>query len=200
MAVKLSMWDTIFATPAPDRDLVYPRAIWHYARGMAYLGKHDLANAQKEMDSLRILASDTTLRELTVWNINTMADLTQIAAKVLNAGIAFQQNNSAVAIKLLEEAIVVEDKLNYNEPPDWFFSVRHHLGAVLIKEGKYAEAEKVYNRDLQIWPKNGWALIGLQQALALQKKDAESQKVKTAFDQAWQYADFKISGSSAMVD
>lgn len=200
VAVKLSMWDTILATPAPDRDLVYPRAIWHYARGMAFLGKHDLTNAQKEMDSLRMLAADTTLRELTVWNINNMADLSQIATKVLSAGIAVRQNKNQEAIQLLEEAIVVEDKLNYNEPPDWFFSVRHHLGAVLIKEGKYAEAEKVYNRDLQIWPKNGWALVGLHQALALQKKEPEAQKIKTAFDLAWQYADFKISASSDIVE
>ena len=200
VAVKLSMWDTIIAIPAPANDLVYPQAIWHYARGMAYLGKHDIAQAKNEMESLRTLAADTSLQHLTVWDINTTADLVQIAAKVLGAGIAFRQNQVAASLSLLQEAVAIEDNLNYNEPPDWFFSVRHHLGAILLKAEQYAEAEKVYNRDLQTWRKNGWALIGLYNALALQKKQHEAQKVKSAFEEAWQYADFKILSSSSMVE
>ena len=200
IAVKFSMWDTIIAIPAPAKDLVYPKAIWHYARGMACLGKRDMSNAQKEMDSLLILAADTSLQHLTVWGINTTADLVQIAAKVLGAGIAFQQNQVARSISLLEEAVVIEDNLNYNEPPDWFFSVRHHLGAILLKSGKYGEAEKVYNRDLQTWRKNGWALIGLYNVLALQNKKSEAQSAKSAFEETWKYADFKIQSSSSIAE
>lgn len=199
-AVKLSMWDTILAFKAPSKELVYPRAIWHYARGMAYLGKHDLSSAQREMDSLALLAADTTLQQITVWNINTTADLAKIASKVLSAGIAWQQKNTDKAISLLKEAIAMEDHLNYNEPPDWFFSVRHHLGAVLLKAGKYNEAEKVYQQDLKTWKKNGWALIGLHDALLKQNKQDEAKKVLAAFTESWKYADIKIQSSSAMVD
>jgi tetratricopeptide (TPR) repeat protein len=200
VAVKLSMWDTILAQPAPAKDLVYPNAILHYAKGMAYLGKQDIVNAQNEMDSLHILAADTSLTQLTVWGINTTADLTQIASKVLNAGIAFKQNQIDKSIALLQEAVAIEDNLNYNEPPDWFFSVRHHLGAVLLKAKKYAEAEKIYQEDLQTWKKNGWALAGLHQALAAQQKTGEAQKAQSDFKAAWQYADFAIRGSSSIVE
>ncbi|RPD37922.1 tetratricopeptide repeat protein [Chitinophaga barathri] len=200
IAVKLSMWDTIAALPAPGKDLVYPRAIWHYAKGMAFLGKHDIADAQKEMDSLGLLAADTILQDLTIWNINTTADLVQIASKVLSAGIALQQGKTDQAVSMLREAVVMEDNLNYNEPPDWFFSVRHHLGAVLLKAGKYKEAEEVYRRDLQTWRKNGWALIGLSNALTMQNKKDEAQKARVAFDEAWKYADVKISSSSGITD
>lgn len=199
-AVKLSMWDTILALAPPPQDLVYPRAIWHYAKGMAYLGKHDLAKAQQEMESLAVLAADTTLQHITVWNINTTADLAQIASRVLSAGIAFQQKNTDKSISLLKEAITMEDNLNYNEPPDWFFSVRHHLGAVLLKAGKFNEAEKVYQQDLKTWKKNGWALIGLHEALVQQRKNEEAKKVYAAFTESWKYADMKIASSSAMVD
>lgn len=199
-AVKLAMWDTILAITPPANDLVYPRAIWHYARGMAYLGKNDVANAHKEMDSLRVLATDTSLKYITIWNINTTADLVQIASRVLAGGIAAREGQLPQSISLLQEAVALEDNLNYNEPPDWFFSVRHHLGAVLLKAGKYAEAERVYNQDLKTWRRNGWALIGLYNSLALQKKNDEAQKVKTAFDEAWKYADIKLTGSSGLGD
>lgn len=200
VAAKFSMWDTILAEPSPGKDLVYPRAIWHYARGMAFLGKHDLAHAQEEMKSLSSLAADTTLKQITVWNINTSVDLVQIASKVLSAGIAARQNQLDKSAALLTEAIAIEDNLNYNEPPDWFFSVRHHLGSVLLKAGKSADAERVYRQDLLTWKKNGWALIGLYNALLQQKNTAEAQTVKSAFDKSWQYADVKIASSSSIMD
>ncbi|MGV3599843.1 MAG: hypothetical protein ACO1N1_01505 [Dyadobacter fermentans] len=200
VAVKFSMWDEILSQPRPSDDLVYPRAIWHYARGMAFLGKHDVSGAQQEMSKLGKLAADTSLQNLTVWNINTTADLAQIAAKVLSAGIAARQNQLEKSAELLGEAVVMEDKLNYNEPPDWFFSVRHHLGAVLLKAGKPSEAEDVYRTDLLNWKKNGWALIGLYQSLEQQKNAAEARTVKAAFDKSWQYADTKITASSSIAD
>jgi hypothetical protein len=167
---------------------------------MAFLGSHDLPAAQKEMDSLNILAADSSLKDITIWNINTSADLVHIAQKVLAAGIAFQQKETDRSVALLKEAVAIEDNLNYNEPPDWFFSVRHHLGAVLLKAGKYKAAEDVYKQDLKIWRKNGWALIGLHDALVLQKKNEEAEGVHAAFDDAWKYADIKITSSSSLVD
>ncbi len=200
IAVKFAMWDTILSLPAPPKDLVYPQTIWHYARSMAFLGKNDTPQAQKELANLRKLSSDTTLQHLTIWNINTTADLVQIAVKVSSANLAAKQNQLDTSIALLKEAVALEDNLNYNEPPDWFFSVRHYLGAVLLKAGKYSEAEKIYRQDLQTWRKNGWGLIGLYNSLALQKKVDEAQKVKSAFDDSWQYADVKIASSSSIIN
>lgn len=200
IAVKFGMWDTILSLPASQKDLVYIKAIRHYARGMAYLGKNDVVNAQKESDILQQLSADPSLQQLTIWDINTTADLTQIAAKVLAAGIAAKQNEFKKAVSLLEQAVTIEDKLNYNEPPDWFFSVRHHLGAVLLKSGNYSQAESIYKQDLQTWKKNGWALIGLYNSLVFQKKAEEAQKIKLAFNEAWQYADINIVSSSNIIN
>ncbi|MCS3802113.1 hypothetical protein [Niastella sp. OAS944] len=198
IGVKFAMWDTILQLPSPAANLIYPRAVWHFARGMAFLGKNDLSSANKEMSSLSTLAKDTSLKHLTIWNINTSADLVQIASKVLAAEIASKQKQWQQSITLLEEAIAIEDNLNYNEPPDWLFSVRHHLGAVLLKAGKYSEAEKVYNRDLQTWRNNGWALIGLYNAQTLQKKNNEAAATKSRFNKAWKYANVTIGSSSPL--
>jgi len=200
VAAKLSMWDTLLSLSPPPNHLVYPNAIWHYAKGLAYLGKNDLQKARDELNSLTSLSADTTLKQLTVWGINTTADLVQIAKNVLTACIAARQNNNEQSITLLKQAVAIEDNLNYNEPPDWFFSVRHHLGAVLLKAGKYTEAEKVYQKDLLTWKKNGWALIGLYNSLLLQKKEKDAQTFKAAFDEAWQYADIKITSSSGIIE
>jgi tetratricopeptide (TPR) repeat protein len=200
IAVKFGMWDSILSFPKPAKELVYPGAIRHYARGMAYLGKNDISNAQRESEVLKKLAADSSLQHLTVWDINTTADLANIAAKVLSAGIAAKQKQFNACISLLKEAVTIEDNLNYNEPPDWFFSVRHHLGAAFIQAEKYDEAEKIYRQDLKTWKKNGWALIGLHNSLLLQKKNNEAQAVKSAFNAAWQYADVKIESSSAIFD
>jgi len=200
VAAKLSMWDTLLSLSPPPKDLVYPNAIWHYAKGMAYLGKNDVARARNELRGLSVLAADSTLQQLTIWGINTTADLVQIASKVLSAGIAAKQKEYEQSIALLKQAVVIEDGLNYNEPPDWFFSVRHHLGAVLLKAGKYAEAEQVYRKDLQTWKKNGWALIGLYHSQTAQRKQADAQTSKAAFEEAWKYADRKIVSSSDIIE
>lgn len=198
VAVKFAMWDTILSIPAPAKDLVYPNAIWLYARGMANVGKNKADDAQKNLDELSVLAKDTILQHLTIWNINTTADIVEIATKVLAAEIAAKKNELDKSVSLLNEAVAIEDQLNYNEPPDWFFSVRHYLGSILLKAGKYKEAEKTYRQDLAKWRKNGWAYIGLYHALARQNKKAEALQIKNNFDIAWQYADVKITSSSGI--
>ncbi|MFT3793329.1 tetratricopeptide repeat protein [Flavobacterium sp.] len=198
VGVKLKMWDTILAMPMPEKQLIYPRAVLHYARGMAYLGKGNRANAVKELDALQKLSKESELKSLTIWNINTTYDLIQIAAKVLAAETFQQAKQYEKARALFYEAIALEDQLNYDEPPDWFFSVRHELGALLIKTGKYEEAEKIYRQDLQIWRENAWALVGLYHALDKQGQKEEAGKVKIRFDKAWQYADIRIDSSGAL--
>ncbi len=195
VAVKFAMWDSILSIEKPKSDLIYPQAILHYARGMAYLGKNDISKAGNELSQLKDLAGDSVLKELTIWDINSMHDIVQIAVNVLSAEIYHKQKQYDQSIASFSKAIAIEDNLNYNEPPDWFFSVRHSLGAVLLEAGKYADAEKIYLEDLNTYTENGWALIGLYQALQQQEKQKQAQDVKRRFDKAWQYADIKISSS-----
>ncbi|MGE9310342.1 hypothetical protein ACLOAU_01745 [Niabella sp. CJ426] len=192
VAVKFALWDSILAMPLPAKELIYPRAILHYARGMAFLGKHQITKAENELGSLKELARDTVLKTMTIWNINNMQDIVQIAVHVLGGELYKDKKEYSTAYKEYDKAIAIEDNLNYNEPPDWFFSVRHHLGRALLEAGSYAEAEKIYRKDLDTWKENGWALSGLYEALQKQGK-ATAADVKKRFDKAWQYADTDIS-------
>ncbi len=193
--VKFARWDDILKMKNQVPDLPYPEAILAYARGMAYVGKGNLPDAELELQKLSKLAKDESLRELTIWDINSVYDIVSIAEKVLAAEIQAKQDNYQTGIQLLKEAIAIEDNLNYNEPPDWFFSVRHNLGALQLAAGLNQEAAETYLEDLIHFPENGWALSGL--SLAYEKSGAaEKEKLtKQRFKKAWAHADVKLTGS-----
>ena len=132
---------------------------------------------------------------MTIWEINKISELIYIAENVLAGKIAFQNGDFQNSIELLKKAIAQEDQLNYNEPPSWFFSVRHQLGNVLIEAGKYAEAEKIYREDLKVLKENGWALMGLFQSLVKQRKKQEAKEVMERFEKAWQWAEVDLAAS-----
>jgi tetratricopeptide (TPR) repeat protein len=193
--VKFAMWDAILKEPAPEADLAYPNAIWHYARGMAYSGKGDFPSAKRELAEVERLEKDTSIAKLTIWGFNKLTDVARIARLVLAGDIAWRQGRFDESARLLQQAVSYEDQLQYQEPPDWFFSVRHLLGHVLLASKKYTEAEVVYRQDLKKWKENGWALMGLHLSLVKQGKSAEAKTVKARFDKAWVYADGVLAGS-----
>ncbi|MEQ9442576.1 MAG: hypothetical protein RIG62_26285 [Cyclobacteriaceae bacterium] len=193
--VKFAQWDYILTLRKPEDDLLYPQGVWHYAQGMAYAGKNQLEKARASLTAVKEIAEKPEMKEVTIWELNSVDQLLAIAWRVLEAEIHRKENDRASAITLLREAVVIEDQLNYNEPPDWFFSVRHPLGTVLLEAGKFAEAEALYRDDLFFIPENGWALNGLYQSLTAQNKKQEATAVKQRFEKAWQYADIELSAS-----
>jgi tetratricopeptide (TPR) repeat protein len=193
--LKFGQWEKILVLPRPTADLVYPTAMWHYAKGMALSNLGKPARAQQELDSLNALTQSPAVAQQLIWGINKVTDVCTLASRVLEADLAVKGGRHQEAIQLLTDAVRLEDNFNYNEPPDWFFSVRHILGNVLLETKNYAEAEKVYQEDLATWPKNGFALNGLSECLLAQGKTADAQKVKEQFEQAWNLADSPLKGS-----
>ena len=193
--VKFGKWEEILKMPAVDTSLIYPGGIRHYARGMAYVGLKDLEKAKIELNELKAVASMETLKTLTIWEINSLHTVADIAQKVLEGEILAAEGKSAESISLLKQAVALEDQLNYNEPPDWFFSVRHHLGAVLLSNTQPDEAIKAYLEDLDRFPKNGWALSGLKQAYLDSKQSAKADETDALLKEAWAHADVKLKGS-----
>ena len=193
--VKFGDWDSILARPEPMISLPYVQAIRHYARGMAYLNKKNIPAAREEMNRLDSIARDTVLKDLTIWAINSIADIVSIASKVLQGEIFAAESSYDASIRLLREAVAMEDQLAYNEPPEWFFSVRHHLGAILLENKNYKEAIKIYKEDLNWLPKNGWAQHGLKAAY----QNIKDQKSLTAIEkdilESWKYAEITLGSS-----
>lgn len=138
---------------------------------------------------------DSSLQNLTIFGLNLITDVLKIANHVLTAEIEAKKGNYDVAVENFKTAIYTEDHLIYNEPPDWFFSVRHHLGALLLEMGKYGEAETILKEDLAKYPENGWALSGLLESLENQNRTDEAEGVKLRFERAWQWANVELQGS-----
>ncbi|HXZ80025.1 MAG TPA: hypothetical protein VEG30_08855, partial [Terriglobales bacterium] len=94
---------------------------------------------------------------------------------------------------MLRDAVAVQDKLNYGEPPDWFSPVRESLGAALLMNGAPAEAEKVFREDLDRNPRNPRSLFGLHQALKAQKRDYDAGFVEQQFQTSWKGEKLEIA-------
>ena len=83
--------------------------------------------------------------------------------------------------------------MTYDEPEPLPFAAHHWLGAALLESKRFEDAEKVYRADLKEHPRNGWSLLGLQQAL--QGKGTPSPQVAAELAAAWARADTWIRSS-----
>jgi tetratricopeptide (TPR) repeat protein len=193
--VRFGQWDKLLAEPQPAEDLIYPTGIWHYARGMAQARAFDLEAAQKSLDALTSIADDPEMEATRIWETNSMAQVLAIAREVLAGEIAMEDCRPDAAVGHLATAVSLEDTLTYVEPSDWYVPARHNLGAALLAADKPAEAEAVYRKDLEIYPDNGWALLGLEQSLRAQGKGAQAKAARLGFERIWSRADIEIEGS-----
>ena len=195
--VRFGRWEEILkATLPPDTYAPYPLVVWHFARGMALARTGKPREARRQLEALEKAAGDSTLNDVKVKNINLASRLARIASLNLRAELAFADKKNDAAVKLLEEAVAIEDGLAADEPHLWLAPTRHALGAALLRAGRAHDAERVYLEDLQRYPENGWSLYGLSQALAKQGRADEAREADERFRVAWRSADVQLSGSS----
>jgi tetratricopeptide (TPR) repeat protein len=126
--------------------------------------------------------------------LNSARAVFAVAVKMAAGELAARRGRHAEAAKLLAEAVAAEDALNYDEPPPWPQPARQSLGAVLLKAGRFKEAEAVFREDLARNPENGWSLRGLSLALA-KRGSSEAEEARRRFEKAWSRADVQLSTS-----
>lgn len=185
--VRFRQWDEVLAEPQPAAELPMSSAMWHFGRGLAYAAKGDLERARAERRALRKVRERTP--EDAMGMINKITDLQDVAAQVLDGYIARAAGDLKRAILHFDSAVEIEDRLNYMEPPEWFYPVRESLGGTLLLAKRYADAERVFRTGLETWPRNGRLLFGLHQALKAQQKDYQARHVEHELRQAWKDAE-----------
>ena len=187
---RFGLWKDILLEPAPPKDQPYAQGIWHYARALAFVAQDRFDRAGAELRELEAIIE--TKKDLPL-----LANL-RIASRMTAGELAARRGESSEAIRLLQEAVGIEDTLPYNEPPIWHHPVRQVLGAVLLEAGRAPEAERVYREDLRRVRENGWSLFGLTQSLRAQGKMTEAATAQARFQKAWSRADIALTSSRIM--
>ena len=192
---RFGMWDAMLAEPQPNEDMQFMNGVWHYGRGMAYVNQGSPEQAKAELAKLTHLREKAERDPSYYLGFSAASGLLTIAEKILAGEIAAKQSNFLSAISHLERAVRLEDALVYSEPSDWYFPVRHILGAALLDAGLPAEAEMVYWEDLRRNPKNGYSLFGLKQSLIAQGNEEVAAVIDMRLQEAWKDADVALTSS-----
>ncbi len=191
--VRFGRWEEVLAEPEPAPSLPLARALRRFTRAVALTGLGRMEEAETERGAFGKAAAAVP-KDGTFGN-NRAADVLAVASSVLDGEMAAKRGRLDDAVRILERGARLEDGLRYDEPPDWMQPVRHTLGAVLLRAGRYAEAERAYREDLERHPGNGWSLYGLGRALRLQRKDTEAATFEARFERIWAGADVRLGSS-----
>jgi len=183
--VRFQRWGDILKLPQPDSGLKVANSMWHFARGMAFAGAGNAGGAKVEQQALSAALDNTAPSEIFAMSPNPARAILEIASEVLAAKLATAGNDRTQAIAHLRDAVAIQDRLNYSEPPSWFYPVRESLGAALFLDGQISEAEGVFREDLQRNPRNPRSLFGLLQVLKSLGKSYDAQFVQSQLAVAW---------------
>ena len=183
--LRFGRWDDVLALPEPDRKLNGLTLVWHYARGCAFAEKGDATKAGLERAAMEATYKQIQPGMAFGMMNNDWDTIHDLAADTLDARIAAARGDLPGAIEKWRAAVAVQDRMRYNEPPDWYYPVRESLGAALLSGGQAEEAERIFRQDIQKNPRNPRSLFGLWKSLEAQKKTADTQWVRTSFEMAW---------------
>ena len=202
--VRFGKWEEIMAERLPrDGDLFcVTTAMLHYAKGIAFAATGQIPGAEAEAEQFAdALARVPDTRY--VFN-NRCIDILAIAAEMLSGELEYRKGYFEQAFAHLRQAVVLDDNLPYDEPWGWMQPARHALGALLLEQGRVAEAEQVYRDDLGLnttlsraaqHPDNVWSLHGYVECLHRQHKHAEAMSMEARLDLAKARADVPINAS-----
>lgn len=159
---RFGHWDKVLAYPEPVSNLPITKLAWRANRAVAYAatGHTDLAHAEFEA----FKNSRGSVNKDVSYGNNTPQGVLDVYEHVTAGEIALAENRLDAAVEELKAGMKAEDRLRYDEPPDWTLPVRHTLGAVYLKMGKPTDAILVYKQDLAKTPDNVWSLVGIANA------------------------------------
>jgi tetratricopeptide (TPR) repeat protein len=190
--LRFHRWNEILKAAPPEPSLAMTSALWHFARGSAAVAKGQISIAAAERKVLGAAREQRPAEEEFGMFFNKSRTFLDVAANILDARLAMANGNDNQAIEYWENAVRIQDGLNYGEPPEWFYPVRESLGAALLASGKATEAEQVFREDLRRNPRNPRSLFGLMHSLKAQQKEADAAWVEREFHAAWKNADTKL--------
>jgi tetratricopeptide (TPR) repeat protein len=188
MLIRFGRFDEVLEiTSRPKADV--QGGLWDFAQGYAHLKQGNADFAQLYLGRVKKAAATSTAS----FRRHAAKDLLSIAAGILEGEIQRLAGDLPAAIASFQRAAEIQESLQYDEPEPLPFAAHHWLGAALLESKRFEDAEKVYRGDLKEHPRNGWSLLGLQQAL--EGRGAPSAEVAADFAASWARADTWIRSS-----
>jgi hypothetical protein len=86
--VRFGKWDEILATAAVDEKYAHANALWHFARGMAFVAKGDATNANIELLALNQKIADPSMKER-YGPFNSGEGAATVASKILEGELTY---------------------------------------------------------------------------------------------------------------
>ncbi|MFM9873741.1 MAG: tetratricopeptide repeat protein [Fimbriimonadaceae bacterium] len=188
--IRFGLWDEVLAYPSIDSKFPISVTLQHMARAMAHAAQKNVPQARMEQALFM-----EALKKSPFYGKDFPGNTLKVAEHLMNGEICVAEGKTEEAIAHLKKGIEAEDALDYSEPPLWIQPVRHTLGALLVKLGRYSEALEVYNADLKILPNNGWSLYGKSLCLENLGRTQDAAKVRALFDSVWASNETPITSS-----
>jgi hypothetical protein len=188
---RFGQWADVLAQTgvAPKATRTLQTGFFHWARGAALAATGKDADAVQALAMLKSVANGVP-KDAMVGPVNWGGDVLAVAIADLAGRIAEAKGDHAAAIAAYTTAVAAEDKLGYNEPPDWLLPERERLGAVQLVAGKAAAAEAAFRAELKKHPKNPRAMFGLWKSLEAQNRNSSA--AERDFTSAWSGADITL--------
>jgi tetratricopeptide (TPR) repeat protein len=181
---QFSTPETILAVPDPGDAIPYVKAMWLYMRGIALAARHNFASAAAAADAIETLERTADFKLLKDSNIPAQ-EVLRIARTLILARVAQAKGDFRTAVVRFERAAALQDALPYTEPPYWYYPIRQSLAAALLQAGRYAEAERQFQRALSRAPSNGWSYYGLAEVHKSRGNTAAARKAEADLARTW---------------
>jgi tetratricopeptide (TPR) repeat protein len=202
--VRFGMWDELLEEPLPeDPELFsFTTALLRYGRTVALANLERIDEARAELESL--FAAQAAVQETRSMFNNPASEVLKIAAQMAQGELHYKAGDVDVGLDHLRQAAELSDGLAYDEPWGWMQPPRHALGALLMEQHRFEEAEQLYRADLGLTdelyrpcqhPGNVWALHGLSECLEGRGERLESRHVGRQLAQVLARADVEIGSS-----
>jgi tetratricopeptide (TPR) repeat protein len=202
--VRFGRWQDLLDLPLPADPVLYSAttAMLHYGRGVACSALGHLEEAERERE--RFAAARAAVPATRMIFNNTCADILAIAAAMLDGELEYRKGNIEAAFGHLRTSIALDDGLPYDEPWGWMQPTRHAYGALLLEQGRVAEAEAVYRADLGFddtlprayqHPANIWSLHGYHECLVKLGRTGEAKIIEQQLRFAAAMADTPVPAS-----
>lgn len=192
--VRFGRWQDVLAVPLPPNSTTATwMASYHYARSLAHYAQDAMAPGDAEAAvALKFAQAAHKVNETSVSDVVLPSEIAAARAWRVNP------RKPVAAIEALQAAAEAIDAMRYAEPPRWYYSPRQCLGYVLLNapvgQGRdVARALANFQRDLQQFPENGWALLGAAQAYGALGNSSGSTEFYARFATAWRHADTTLS-------